>query len=68
MGRAAHQTVLSVACINISDYEILAALQTMTVETVVRIQRHFDADRFPIFSVGGTWQRFCRDLDPCWFE
>ena len=52
---------------NNSDYEILAALQTMTVETVVRTQRHpLDADKFPMFSGGRTWQRFCRDLYPCW--
>ena len=54
-----------IACINNSDYEILAALQT--VETVVRTQRYrLDVDKFPMFSVGWTWQ--CRDLDPCGFE
>ena len=55
-----HQKVFS-AAYN-SDSEILAALQTM--ETVVRTQRHrLDADRFPMFSVGWTWQGFRRDLD-----
>ena len=40
-----------------------------TIETVVRTQRHrLDADKFPIFSVGWTWQGFCRDLDPCLSE
>ena len=42
-----------------SDSEILAARQTMTVETAVRTQRHLlDADMFPTFSVGWTWQGF----------
>ena len=63
VGRTAHQTVISIACN--SDCEILAALQT--VETVVRTQRHrLDADKFPMFSVGWTWQGYCRDLDRCW--
>ena len=37
---------------------------------VVRTQKHrLDADdTFPILSVGWTWQGFCRDLDPCWYE
>ena len=62
---AAHQTVPSVSCN--SDYEIPAALQA--VETVVRTPRPgLDADKFPMFSVGWTWQGFCRDLDPCWSE
>ena len=42
-----------------------------TVQTVVRNQihhHHLDADMFPMFSVGWTWQGFCRGLDPCWFE
>ena len=65
VGWAAHQTVLSAACN--SDFEILIALQT--VETIVRTQRHrLDADKFPMFSGGWTWQGFCRDLDLCWFE
>ena len=64
---AAHQTVFSVACSSDSETIILAALQT--VETVVRTQRHrLDAEKFLMFSVGWTWQGFCRDLDPCWFE
>ena len=52
-----------------SDSAMLAALQT-TVGTVVRTKDivRLDTDRFPIFSVGWTWQGFCRDLDPCWFE
>ena len=66
VGWAAHRTVMSVACN--SDYEILAALQTL-VETVGRTQRHrLHADKFPMFSVGWTWQGFCRDLHPCWSE
>ena len=40
-----HHTVFSEACD--ADSEILAALQTMTVETAVRTQRHrLDADIF----------------------
>ena len=66
-GWAAHQTVSSVACINNPDCEILAALQT--VETVVCNLRHrLDADKVPMSSASWTWQGFCRDLDPCWFE
>ena len=55
----------SVACN--PDSEILALLQT--AETVVCIHKtSFDADNFPMFSVGWTWQGFYRDLDPCGFE
>ena len=40
-----------------SDYEILASLET--VETVVRTQKHrLEADKFPIFSVGGPGKDF----------
>ena len=61
-----HQAVLSLGC-NSDPEIILAALKT--VETVVRTQRHhLDADKFPMFSVAWTWQGFCRDFDPCWFE
>ena len=53
----AHQTVFSVTCINNSDSEILAALQT--VGSVVRTQRHrLDADRFSMLSGDWTWQGF----------
>ena len=32
-------------------------------------RRHrLDADKFPMFSVGWTWQEFCRDLNSCWFQ
>ena len=33
-------------------------------------KKHTDilADKFSMFSVGWTWQGFCRDLDPSWFE
>ena len=63
----AHPTVFSVVCN--SDSGTLAALQTMTVETRVRTQRHrLGADKVPMFSGGRTWHKFCRDLDPCWFE
>ena len=62
----AHQTVFSVACN--SDFEILVALQT-TPEAAVHTQRHrLETDKFPMFSGGCTWQGFCRDSDPCWFE
>ena len=26
-------------------------------------RRRLDVDEFPVFSGGGTWQGFCRDLD-----
>ena len=40
-----------------SDSEILASLET--VETVVRTQKHrLEADKFPIFSVGGPGKDF----------
>ena len=43
--------------------------QHQTIETVVRTQRHrLDADKFPMFSVGWTWNGFCRDSDPFWSE
>ena len=65
VGWAAHQTVFSVACD--SDSDILAVLQT--VETVVRTQIHrLDFDKFQMFSIGWTWQRFRGDLNPWWFE
>ena len=49
------------------DFGEWAALQTK--ETAVRTRRHcLDADKFPMFSGGRTWQGFCRDLDPYWFE
>ena len=55
---AAHQTVLSVACNNNSDYEILAALQTTVKTTIVGTQRHrLDANKFLMLSGGWTWQR-----------
>ena len=66
VGWAAHQTVFSAALLQIftSDSEILAAVLQRVETTVVRTQRHrLDADKFPMFSVGGTWQGFCRDLD-----
>ena len=69
VGWAAHQAISSVAINSNSDSEILEALQTMTVETVVCTQTHrLDTDKFPMFSVGWTGQGFCRDCDPCWFE
>ena len=50
-----------------SDCEALAALEI--VETVARTQRHhLDADKFPMFLVGWTWQRYGRDLGSCWSE
>ena len=59
---AIQHTVFSVACN--SDSKIPAALQLET--TVVRTQTHrLDAYKFPMFSVGWTWQGFCSDLDPC---
>ena len=63
----AHHTVFSVACINNSDSEILAALQITALETIlVRTQRHrLDADKVPMLSGGLSWQGgFCRDSDP----
>ena len=40
-----------------SDSEILVSLET--VETVVRTQKHrLEADKFPIFSVGGPGKDF----------
>ena len=40
-----------------SDYEVLASLET--VETVVRTQKHrLEADKFPMFSVGGPGKDF----------
>ena len=41
------------ACINNTYFEILAALQTMTVETVIRAQIYrLEPDKFPLSSVG----------------
>ena len=67
MDTAHHQAVFSVACINNSDSEInTGSTPDTAVETVVRTQRRrLDADKFPMVSVGCTWQGFCRDLDPC---
>ena len=66
-GHISVKTVSSAACN--SDFEIPAALQTVESVLVVRTQRHgLDVDKFPMFSVGWTWQGFCRDLDPCWSE
>ena len=49
------QSSFSVACN--SDFEILAALQI--VETVVCTLSHrLDADKFPMFSVGGPGKDF----------
>ena len=32
-------------------------------------KRHrLGTDKFPMLSVGWSWQGFCRDLDPCWSE
>ena len=41
-----------IACKSDSEIILVAAFQTMTVETVVRTQRHrLDADKLPMFSV-----------------
>ena len=33
------------------------------------VMRSSQKKRFDqMFSGGWTWQGFCRDLDPCWFE
>ena len=57
----------AVACNSDSEILLRAALQT--VKTVVCAQRNnLDVDKFPMFSIGWTWQEFCRDLDPCWSE
>ena len=49
------QTVSSVT--PYSDSELLAAIQT--VGAVVRTPKHrFEADKFPMFSGGWTWQGF----------
>ena len=38
------------------------------VVLLVTRRHHLDVDKFPMFSGGRTWQGFCRDLDPSWFE
>ena len=56
------QAAFSVACL--SGSVILAALQILQAVVAPEIYR-LDADKFPAFSGGRTWQGLCRDSDPC---
>ena len=63
--RTTQATASSVA--NYSDSGIPEAPDR--VDIVFRTQSHrLDVHKFPVFSDGWTWQGYCRDLDPCWFE